>query len=78
MVDKPPALGRGLSALIPDAPAAPQTSPRPHDVDVDLLKPNPFQPRTVMDEGKIDELAQSIRANGIIQPIVVRKAGTGY
>ena len=78
MVEKRPALGRGLSALIPDAPAAPQTSPRPHDVDVDLLKPNPFQPRTVMDEGKIDELARSIRANGIIQPIVVRKAGTGY
>jgi ParB family transcriptional regulator, chromosome partitioning protein len=78
MVDKRPALGRGLSALIPDAPAAPQPTMRPQDVDADLLKPNPFQPRTVMDEGKIDELARSIRANGIIQPIVVRKAGAGY
>ena len=78
MVEKRPALGRGLSALIPDAPAAPQTSARAKEVDTDLLKPNPFQPRTAMDDGRIDELARSIRANGIIQPIVVRKAGTGY
>jgi ParB family transcriptional regulator, chromosome partitioning protein len=78
MVEKRPALGRGLSALIPDAVVAPQPSLRPHEVDADLLAPNPFQPRTVMDEERIDELARSIRANGIIQPIVVRKAGTGY
>jgi ParB family chromosome partitioning protein len=78
MVEKRPALGRGLSALIPDAPAAPQPSARPQEVDADLLTPNPFQPRTVMDEARIEELARSIRANGIIQPIVVRKAGTGY
>jgi ParB family transcriptional regulator, chromosome partitioning protein len=78
MVEKRPALGRGLSALIPDAPAAPQTSARAQEVDVDLLKPNPFQPRAAIDEGRIDELARSIRANGIIQPIVVRKAGAGY
>ena len=78
MVEKRPALGRGLSALIPDAPAAPQTSARAQEVDVDLLKPNPFQPRAAIDEGRIDELARSIRANGIIQPIVVRKAGPGY
>jgi ParB family transcriptional regulator, chromosome partitioning protein len=78
MVEKRPALGRGLSALIPDAPAVPQAPARPLEVDTDLLKPNPFQPRTSMDEGRIDELARSIRANGIIQPIVVRKAGAGY
>jgi ParB family chromosome partitioning protein len=78
MVEKRPALGRGLSALIPDAPAAPQTPARAQEVDSDLLKPNPFQPRTAMDDGRIDELARSIRAQGIIQPIVVRKAGTGY
>jgi ParB family transcriptional regulator, chromosome partitioning protein len=78
MVEKRPALGRGLSALIPDAPAAPQTSARAQEVDVDLLKPNPFQPRAAIDEGRIDELARSIRANGIIQPIVVRTAGAGY
>ena len=50
MVDKRPALGRGLSALIPDAPASPQTSARPLEVDIDLLTPNRFQPRTTMDE----------------------------
>jgi ParB family chromosome partitioning protein len=78
MVEKRPALGRGLSALIPDAPAVPPAPARPLEVDTDLLTPNPFQPRTSMDEGRIDELARSIRANGVIQPIVVRKAGAGY
>jgi ParB family transcriptional regulator, chromosome partitioning protein len=78
MVEKRPALGRGLSALIPDAPASPQTSARPLEVDSDLLTPNRFQPRTTMDDGRIEELARSIRSNGIIQPIVVRKTDTGY
>ena len=78
MVEKRPALGRGLSALIPDAPAAPQSGPRPLEVDSDLLVPNRFQPRTTMDDARIEELARSIRSNGIIQPIVVRKAGEGY
>jgi ParB family chromosome partitioning protein len=79
MADKRPALGRGLSALIPETTAAPaaQTA-RPHELDIDLLTPNPFQPRTVMDEEKIEELARSIRSNGIIQPIVVRKTAAGY
>jgi ParB family transcriptional regulator, chromosome partitioning protein len=77
MADKRPALGRGLSALIPDA-AAPAVSERALDVDSDLLRPNPLQPRTTMDEARIEELAQSIRANGIIQPIVVRKVEGGY
>ena len=77
MVDKRPALGRGLSALIPDAPA-PQTAERALDVDIDLLQPNKFQPRTQMDDGRIEELARSIRSNGVIQPIVVRKAENGY
>ncbi len=77
MVEKRPALGRGLSALIPDAPV-PAVSERSLDVDTDLLRPNQFQPRTSMDEAKIDELARSIRVNGIIQPIVVRKVEGGY
>jgi ParB family chromosome partitioning protein len=77
MADKRPALGRGLSALIPDA-AAPSLNDRSLDVDTDLLRPNPFQPRTAMDETKIEELARSIRANGVIQPIVVRRAADGY
>jgi ParB family chromosome partitioning protein len=78
MVDKRPALGRGLSALIPDVPASPAPSARPFEVDTDLLQPNRFQPRTVMDDERIEELARSIRANGVIQPIVVRQADSGY
>jgi ParB family chromosome partitioning protein len=79
MADKRPALGRGLSALIPDAPAAPPAaSERALEVDIDLLRPNQFQPRTHMDDGRIEELSRSIRSNGVIQPIVVRKAGGGY
>ena len=77
MVEKRPALGRGLSALIPDA-AVPAVDERSLDVDSDLLRPNRFQPRTAMDEAKIEELARSIRANGIIQPIVVRRVEGGY
>src|SRR5829696_1944242 len=76
MADKRPALGRGLSALIPDAPAAP--AERSLDVDIDLLRPNKFQPRTTMDDGRLDELAASIRSHGIIQPIVVRRDGQSY
>ncbi len=75
MVEKRPALGRGLSALIPDAPAA---SERTFDVDIDLIRPNKFQPRTTMDDDRLEDLARSIRANGVIQPIVVRRSGDGY
>ena len=79
MVEKRPALGRGLSALIPDTPApAAATGERALDVDTDLLRPNKFQPRTVMDDARIEDLARSIRSNGIIQPIVVRRAEQGY
>ena len=79
MADKRPALGRGLSALIPDAPAAPAPSAeRALDVDIDLLRPNKFQPRTHMDDGRIEELARSIKSNGVIQPIVVRQSGEGF
>lgn len=79
MADKRPALGRGLSALIPEAPLAPTTPDRGFDVDIDLLRPNPFQPRVHVDEGRIEELARSIRSHGIIQPIVVRRsAGNSY
>jgi ParB family chromosome partitioning protein len=76
MVEKRPALGRGLSALIPDTPAPP--ADRALEVDTDLLRPNKFQPRTNIDDEKIGDLARSIRANGIIQPIVVRKVEGGY
>jgi ParB family transcriptional regulator, chromosome partitioning protein len=74
-MDKRPALGKGLSALIPDAP-----EPRiaPTEVDIDRLVPNSFQPRGQFDDGGLDDLARSIQANGIIQPIVVRKNGDTF
>jgi ParB family chromosome partitioning protein len=70
------ALGKGLSALIPDAP-----EPAPSaalEVDVDRLSPNRFQPRVQMDDARLDGLAESIRSNGIIQPIVVRRDGDRF
>jgi len=81
MVEKRPALGRGLSALIPDTPAPAAPAPaadRSLEIDTDLLRPNKFQPRTHVDDDRIEELSRSIRSNGIIQPIVVRKVEQGY
>jgi ParB family chromosome partitioning protein len=84
MATKRPALGRGLSALIPNTAPPPSLEPagverpRAQELDIDLLVPNPRQPRLQMDDAKLEELAQSIRANGVIQPIVVRKAGDHY
>jgi ParB family chromosome partitioning protein len=80
MVEKRPALGRGLSALIPEtpAPAAPPAADRSLEIDTDLLRPNQFQPRTHVDDERIEELSRSIRSHGIIQPIVVRKVEQGY
>ena len=47
-------------------------------MDIDLLAPNEHQPRLQMDDAKLEELAQSIRANGVIQPILVRRTGDTY
>ena len=90
MADKRPALGRGLSALIPDRPATPPppappaaasatavpTAPR--EIDIDQLVPNPRQPRVHIDEHRLEELAQSIRSHGVIQPILVRPVDGRY
>ena len=73
---KRPALGKGLSALIPDMPEPTRASAV--EADIDRLEPNDFQPRGHADEARLQELAQSIRANGIIQPIVVRKVGDRF
>jgi ParB family chromosome partitioning protein len=76
-MDKRPALGKGLSALIPDLPEAPPRT-APMEVDIDRIAPNQFQPRGSMDDARLKELAQSIAANGVIQPIVVRKVGDRF
>jgi len=75
--DRRPALGRGLSALIPDTTPAPIRD-APTEVDLDLLQPNRYQPRVQFDSERLGELAQSIKANGVIQPILVRKTGRTY
>jgi ParB family chromosome partitioning protein len=67
-VEKKPALGKGLSALIPDATASFEQPRAALDVDIDLLEPNRSQPRTHYDDARLEELAQSIRSHGVIQP----------
>lgn len=74
-MEKRPALGKGLSALIPDAP---ETRASTTEVDIDRLVPNRFQPRAHMDDARLDDLARSITANGVIQPIVVRRDGDRF
>jgi ParB family transcriptional regulator, chromosome partitioning protein len=74
-MDRRPALGKGLSALIPDVPESRAT---PVEADIDRLAPNEFQPRGHVSETRLQELAGSIRANGIIQPIVVRRVGDQF
>lgn len=76
MLERRPALGKGLSALIPDVPEP--VRPGVLEVDVDRLSPNDHQPRLQMDDAKLDELAASIKANGVIQPILVRRSGERY
>jgi ParB family chromosome partitioning protein len=71
----PPRLGRGLAALFGDMPASGTDEAGVYDIrrlPVDLLDPNPFQPRMDFDEESLRDLADSIRARGILQPILVR------
>ena len=75
-------LGRGLEALISGETATAATEGRaPNtgviELSVDMIAPNPFQPRTRFDEASLRELADSIRATGIIQPLLVRRVAAG-
>jgi ParB family chromosome partitioning protein len=81
------ALGKGLGALIPGANEETLHTPsedaadqgqRVVEIEIADIEPNPHQPRTAFDPEAVDELAQSIRQKGIIQPVVVRRFGTGY
>lgn len=74
-------LGRGLSALIPavaEAKSEPLQENSPKQVAVDRITASPFQPRRSFDDAKIDELASSIRNQGIIQPLIVRPKNDGF
>ncbi len=72
MAIKRKALGKGLSALIPED-LEKEDSSRIEDIDINLISPNPNQPRKVFEQDKLDELTESIRKYGVIQPIIVRK-----
>ncbi len=71
------ALGRGLSALVREEVVV-QPGDSLREIDIDLIKPNSEQPRTRFAETALEELAQSIRENGIIQPVILRPSGTGF
>lgn len=71
-------LGRGLSALLGEEKLSSGADEASMDLDIDLIEPNPEQPRTRFAEENLAELAASIRANGIVQPIVVRRIGSRY
>jgi ParB family chromosome partitioning protein len=60
------------------APAREATHPGPQQIDIDLIEPSPYQPRTRFREEALDELARSIQASGIIQPLVVRPIGSRF
>ena len=76
-------LGRGLGALIPQKAEAPAPSGIAAtaglaQIPIDHIQPNPYQPRRTFNEASIDELARSVREHGIVQPIVVTRAGDRY
>jgi ParB family chromosome partitioning protein len=70
-------LGRGLDALLGAAPEASSQEERLAHLPVETLRPGKYQPRTRMDEASLADLAESIRARGVIQPVVVRPVGEG-
>jgi ParB family transcriptional regulator, chromosome partitioning protein len=71
------ALGRGLNALLRETEAPPIPAGL-EQIPLDLIDPNPFQPRTQLPPDALEELANSIRASGLIQPILIRPAGERY
>jgi len=71
-------LGKGLGALLGENLEVDESLTSEHEVDVGSIRPNPFQPRGDFDDDALAELATSIAANGLLQPIVVRDVGEGY
>ena len=71
------ALGRGLGALL-SSDSTIDLGAEPAEVDIDSIVPGPMQPRTHFDEASLENLADSIRAHGIVQPLLVRRRDGGY
>lgn len=79
MSDTTKRLGRGLEALLgPVSREQAEASGALRELPMTSLKPNPYQPRTTMDETQLDELVASIQSSGLLQPVVVRPKGNGY
>jgi ParB family chromosome partitioning protein len=74
---RPSSLGRGLDALLGGEPAATDGDGELRTLAVAAIHPGAYQPRRHFDEAALDELAASIRAQGLIQPVVVRETGAG-
>lgn len=74
---KKPALGKGLEALIPDISIGEQGD-NPKDININEIEPNSQQPRKKFDDEKMQQLADSIKEHGIVQPILVRREGDFY
>lgn len=74
------ALGKGINALIPDFEmGVPEAEPSAaNDLLVDEISPNRLQPRSYFDDTKLEELVTSIEEHGVLQPVVVQKADSGY
>jgi ParB family chromosome partitioning protein len=81
-MSKSAGLGRGLSALLGEQPQMPgESAPRAggvREIEVASIRPNPGQPRVQFDDEALNELAQSIAARGVLQPILLRPVGDGY
>lgn len=81
--EKPKGLGRGLASLIPGLSESRSSENKINkkqilEIEIDQIKSNKEQPRTVFDDRGLEELAQSIKENGIIQPILVKSSDSGY
>lgn len=72
------ALGRGLDALLPERRAEDPGTFKTEEVDIDLVRPNPRQPREKFDDAALESMADSLRDRGMLQPVVVRRATEGY
>jgi len=82
--DKRKALGRGLDSLLPSRPPAmpvampaQQVTASPQEIAIDMIDPNPYQTRRHINEIALEELTESIRASGVVQPVVLRPVANG-